>query len=118
MTGELQFAGVLRLDGNFHGSIQSSDILIVGEHAMVHADIKAGEIEVHGKVFGTLEAKRRIEIHPTGRVAGDIQTPVLVVNPGRAFDGKSRMAGDKNKDDGVETTENTELIEEGANEAD
>ena len=92
VTGELQFSGTLRLDGNFHGSIHSGDILVVGEHADVHADINVSEIEIHGRVFGNLEAKRRIEIYPTGRVRGDIKTPVLVVNPGGMLDGKTRMA--------------------------
>src|SRR6266853_1080876 len=39
MTGELEFAGTLRIDGNFHGSISTGDVLIIGEHALVHADI-------------------------------------------------------------------------------
>src|SRR5262249_1280528 len=95
VTGELQFSGTLRLDGNFHGSIHSGDILVVGEHADIHADIRVSEIEVHGRVFGNLEAKRRIEIYPTGRVRGDIQTPILVINPGGTLDGKSRMAEEK-----------------------
>ena len=54
VTGELQFAGTLRIDGNFHGSISTNDTLIIGEHAVVHADIRAGEVEVHGQVFGTI----------------------------------------------------------------
>jgi cytoskeletal protein CcmA (bactofilin family) len=94
VTGELQFAGHMRIDGNFHGSISTPDTLIVGEHAVVHADIKAGEIEVHGRVFGNIEAARRIEIYPTGRVCGDIKTSVFVVNPGGVFDGRSSMVGD------------------------
>src|SRR5712692_3725184 len=92
VTGELEFAGTLRIDGNFHGSISTGDILIVGEHALVHADIKVGEIEIHGQVSGTVEAKRRVEISPTGRVRGEIQTPVLVMNPGAMLDGQIRMA--------------------------
>jgi len=48
VTGELEFTGTLRIDGNFHGSISTADMLIIGEHAHVHADIKAGEIEIHG----------------------------------------------------------------------
>ena len=93
ITGELQFSGTLRIDGTFHGSITTNDILIVGEHAVLHADIKAGEIDVHGKVFGTIEGRRRIEIHSTGRVQADIHTPKLIVDAGGTLDGKSRMAG-------------------------
>jgi cytoskeletal protein CcmA (bactofilin family) len=48
VIGELQFSGTLRIDGNFQGSISSGDTLVIGEHAVVHADIKVGEIEIHG----------------------------------------------------------------------
>src|SRR5215467_1189383 len=95
VTGELQFAGTLRIDGNFHGSISSGDTLIIGEHATVHADIRAGEVEIHGQVLGTIEAKRRAEIFPTGKVRGDIHTPVLTVTPGGLLDGRLQMTAEK-----------------------
>ena len=94
VTGELQFSGTLRIDGNFHGSIATSDMLVIGEHAQVHADITVGEIEIHGRVFGRIEGKRRIEIFPTGRVQGDIHSPTLVMQPGGIFDGRSFMSTD------------------------
>ena len=92
MTGELAFAGTLRIDGNFQGSISTSDNLVIGEHAVVHADIKVGEIEIHGQFFGSIEAKHRVEVFPSGRIRGDIHTPVLCVNPGASVDGGVRMA--------------------------
>lgn len=95
ITGELQFSNTLRIDGNFHGSITSSDTLIIGEHAVVHADIKVGEIEIHGQVFGNVEVKRRAEISSTGRLRGDLQTSILIVQAGAVLDGKSHMAADQ-----------------------
>src|SRR5262249_3020485 len=108
ITGELEFAGTLRIDGNFHGSISTADSLIIGEHAVVHADIKAGDVEVHGQVFGTIEAKRRIEILVSGRVRGDVQTPELSVNPGAVLDGRVRMADDRPDETAVATPGATE----------
>ena len=104
MTGELEFVGTLRIDGNFQGSISTADNLIVGEHAVVHADIKVGEIEIHGQFFGNIEAKNRVEIFPSGRVRGDIHTPVLCVSPGAMLDGGIRMA-DERPDDPSASTE-------------
>jgi cytoskeletal protein CcmA (bactofilin family) len=95
VTGELEFAGTLRIDGNFHGSISTGDVLIIGEHAIVHADIKVGEVEVHGQVFGSVQAKRRVELSATGRIRGDVQTPVLVTSAGGILDGRIEMAGDR-----------------------
>jgi cytoskeletal protein CcmA (bactofilin family) len=95
VTGELQFSGTLRIDGNFHGSIATDDVLTVGEHADVHADIRVGEIEIHGRVSGNIEAARRIEIRATGRVLADIRTPALVIEDGGTLDGRSRMSEDR-----------------------
>jgi len=94
ITGELQFVGMVRLDGDFHGSISTSDALVVGEHAVIHADIKVGEIEIHGQIFGNIQAERKIEIFPSGRVRGDIRTPVLSMTPGASLDGQIFMTGD------------------------
>ena len=92
ITGELQFSGTLRIDGNFHGSIATADSLIVGENAIIHADITAGDIEIHGRVCGRIESKRRVEIFPTGRVQGDVHCPTVVMQPGALFDGRSFMS--------------------------
>ena len=95
MTGEIESAGTMHIDGNFHGSISSADNLIVGQHAVVHADVKVGEVEIHGQFFGNIEAKNRVEIFPGGRVRADIRTPVLCVSPGAMLDGGIRMADEK-----------------------
>lgn len=91
LTGELQFSGVVRIDGNFHGSIDSGDTLIVGENAVIHADIRVREIEIHGQVFGNLEVASRVEIHPSGRLRGDLRSPVLVIHAGGVLDGRAQM---------------------------
>ena len=111
VTGELEFAGTLRIDGNFQGSIATTDNLVIGEHAVVHADIKVGEIEIHGQFFGRIEAKNRIEIFPSGRVRGDLHTPTLCVNPGAVLDGGTHMTADRSE----ETTVSTHAISQEPN---
>lgn len=89
-TGEMHFSGTLRLDGNVHGSITTADVLVIGEKATVHADIKAGEVEIHGTVFGNVDSERRIQIYAGGRLCGDVNTPKLVIEDGGRFEGQSR----------------------------
>src|SRR5262247_523633 len=98
VTGELEFAGTLRIDGNFQGSIFTGDNLVIGEHAVVHADIKVGEIEIHGQFFGSIEAKHRVEVFPSGRVRADIHAPVLCVNAGALIDGAIRMSDESSQE--------------------
>ena len=93
VTGELQFSNTLRIDGTFHGSIVGKDRLIVGEQAVVHADIKVGDIEIRGQVFGNVEAHRRAEILSTGRLRGDLQAAVLVIQAGALLEGRTQMSG-------------------------
>lgn len=92
VTGELQFSNTLRIDGNFHGSIVGEDRLVIGEQAVVHADIKVGDIEIRGQVFGNVEVKRQAEILSTGRLRGDIQAAVLIIQAGAVLEGRSHMA--------------------------
>lgn len=91
VTGELHFSNTLRIDGSFHGSIVGEDRLIVGEQAVVHADIKVGDIEIRGQVFGNVEVRRQAEIFSSGRLRGDLQAAVLVIQAGAVLEGRSHM---------------------------
>jgi len=46
---------------------------------------------VHGTVQGNLIARWKLEIRRTGRVHGDVITPVLLVEEGAVFNGAIRM---------------------------
>jgi cytoskeletal protein CcmA (bactofilin family) len=92
LHGDLRFTGKLHLDGDFHGTITTDDVLVVGEQATIEADIKAGEVLISGKVFGNIECARRVEINASGHFRGDVRTPKFVINEGGIFEGKSLAA--------------------------
>ena len=92
ITGELQCSGTLRLDGQFSGLISGAARLIVGKHARVQADIRVGEIEVYGSVYGTVQTTLRVVIRSGGIIQGDIRSPELVIEEGGKLDGNSKMA--------------------------
>jgi cytoskeletal protein CcmA (bactofilin family) len=89
--GKLTFEGTIRLDARFIGSIVTNDVLVVGESARIDADVTCGTIVVHGEVNGNIKAKSAVEIHHTGKVRGDLETPSLVVERGALFHGASKM---------------------------
>ena len=98
IDGTIEFQGTIRLDGSVKGKIKSSDgTVIVGEKAVVNAEIKVGTAIVMGEVVGTIDAADRIEVYPPGRVAGDIQSPVISIEEGGMLNGncamKDRTAG-------------------------
>ncbi|RMH41300.1 MAG: polymer-forming cytoskeletal protein [Deltaproteobacteria bacterium] len=91
--GKLTFEGTVRIDGKLSGEVFSDDVLVVGEGALVQAEIDVGEIIIQGTVIGNIRAKRGIEIHAPGRVKGDLTTPMLQIDKGVIFEGRSFMEG-------------------------
>jgi cytoskeletal protein CcmA (bactofilin family) len=89
--GKLTFEGTVRIDGIFSGQIFTEDVLIVGEGAVVKAEIEVGTIIIHGHVLGNIRAKGAVEIHAPGRLKGNIITPALQVDRGVIFEGGCQM---------------------------
>lgn len=92
--GRMTFEGAVRVDGKFTGEVQSDGILIIGEKALVRAEIQAGVVLVHGETHGTINAKSRLEAYPPARIYGDIYSPILVLGEGVVFEGTSHMTGE------------------------
>ena len=89
--GKLTFAGTVRIDASFVGTIVTNDVLVVGEAARIDANISCGTIVVHGEVNGNIQAKTGVEIRGSAKVRGDLETPSLVIEKGAFFQGASRM---------------------------
>ena len=64
---------------------------MIGESAVITAQIKAASIIVAGKVSGDITATQRIEIRPSAKVIGNLTAPVLVVHEGALFEGHCSM---------------------------
>ena len=93
VIGDISFADRLQVDGKTQGKLTSdSGTLIVGESARIEAQIDVGVCVVHGLVQGNLIARSKLEIRRTGRVQGDVITPVLLVEEGAVFNGAIRMS--------------------------
>jgi cytoskeletal protein CcmA (bactofilin family) len=92
--GKLTFEGAVRVDGKFTGEVHSNGMLIIGEKAIVRADIQAGVVLVRGETQGTINAKIRIEAYSPAKIFGKIYSPILVFGEGVIFQGTSHMSGD------------------------
>ena len=91
--GKLTFDGTVRIDGKFTGSIVTKDVLVVGEGAVVSAEIDCGTIIVHGQITGNVRAKVGVELHAPAKVKGNIETPSMMMDKGVTFDGQTKMEG-------------------------
>jgi cytoskeletal protein CcmA (bactofilin family) len=92
ITGDIVFSDRLQVDGRVSGKVRSeSGTLIIDESGQLDAQIDVGVCVVHGSVNGNLVARSKVEIRRTGRVNGDVMTPVLLVEEGAVFNGAIKM---------------------------
>jgi len=91
--GKLTFRGTVRIDARFTGSIVTDDVLVVGEHARIDAEITCGTIVVHGQVKGNVRARTSVELHGSAQLVGDVETPSLSMDQGTVLQGALRMDG-------------------------
>jgi len=90
-TGKLMFNGSVRIDGDFKGSIFGNGMLVIGEGAEIEADIRVDAVMISGEVHGQIDVKKQIRIYSTGKVSGDLNTPVFSVEEGAFFEGACHM---------------------------
>jgi len=93
MQGTLIFKDYvnLRINGTFEGVLNTKGNLMIGEQAVVNADITGESIIVAGKVHGNITALKDLKLISPARVIGDIKSPLLSIAEGAIFDGTSRM---------------------------
>ena len=99
ISGKLLFEGATRIDGQVDGEISAKESLIIGESAVITAQIKANAIIVAGKVSGDITAIQRLEIRPSARVIGNLTSPVLIVHEGAMFEGHCSMQPEGARED-------------------
>lgn len=99
VSGKLSFEGPARIDGQIDGEINAKDSVVIGESAVVTAQIKAVSIVVAGKISGDITASQRIEIRPSAKVIGNLTSPVLVVHEGAVFEGHCAMQPEGARED-------------------
>ena len=97
ISGKIAFEGAARIDGQIEGEISASGPLVIGESALVNAQINGTSIVVHGKVTGDLTASKKLEIRAPGRVYGNVTTPSLVIEEGVVFEGHCSMGASEGK---------------------
>lgn len=90
-SGDLHYKKSLQINGTFEGEITSSGYLVIGEKAVVKANIRAKHVYLHGTVYGNIEAQSFIEIHSNAKLYGNIRTARLKIGDGVVFEGKCEM---------------------------
>ena len=110
VSGDVLFADALQVDGKVTGKlISESGSLVIEQAGEIQADIDVGVCVIRGTLNCNVKAKSRVEIYKTGRVQGDIQTPVLLVEEGATLSGAITMGGEAGLPGSIHLQGNEEL---------
>ena len=91
MTGDLDTAGSLRIDGKLEGSIRRADTVVLGVGATMTGDVHAREVVIGGSITGNIHATERVELQATAIVTGDVLTQTILVQEGGVVNGRVLM---------------------------
>jgi len=92
VTGDLQTAGSLRIEGRLEGSILKADSVVIGVGASVSGDIHAREVVLGGTLTGNIHASERVELQATAVVTGDVHTVSVLIQEGGVVNGRVIMS--------------------------
>ncbi len=91
--GHLELSGLLRIDGDFSGSIRTSGKVIIGKNGRADCTIDAGTVVVGGAIRGNIYAEERVIVLASALLLGNIYAPKLVIEEGVILDGHCEITG-------------------------
>lgn len=92
MSGDVHVSGLLRIDGDFSGTIEATGTVFIGRNGRAESSIQAETVVIGGVVKGDINADQKVIILSSGMVIGDITTPRLVLEEGVIFNGNSLVS--------------------------
>lgn len=109
--GELSLNGLLRIDGDFSGTVRTSGKVLVGKSGRAECTIKAATVVIGGIVKGNVFADDKVIILSTGMMIGNINTPRLIAEEGVIFNGNCLVRKEVKESVEVENTQNDKNLD-------
>ncbi len=90
-SGEFDLNGLLRIDGDFCGTIRTKGKVLIGKNGRAECTIYAGTVVVGGIVRGNIFANEKAIVLSTGIVLGNINAPRFIVEEGVILNGDCKI---------------------------
>jgi cytoskeletal protein CcmA (bactofilin family) len=90
-NGEFDLNGLLRIDGDFCGTVRTEGKVLVGKNGRAECTVYAGTVVIGGIVRGNIFANEKVVILSTGIVLGNIHSPRFIVEEGVIFNGMAKI---------------------------
>jgi cytoskeletal protein CcmA (bactofilin family) len=90
--GVITYNGTVRIDGRLDGEIHTEGVLVVGEDAVITAQVTAGTVISRGKITGDIVASGKVRLQAPAVLNGSVKAPLLSIEEGVLFNGSLEMA--------------------------
>jgi cytoskeletal protein CcmA (bactofilin family) len=90
IDGTVRGQRAVRVLGQLKGKIEAP-VVTIEEGAKVTADVTADDVIVAGEYAGKMTCATRLEVRPSGRLSGRIQTVKMLLHEGGIIDGELHM---------------------------
>ena len=107
--GEFDLNGLLRIDGDFSGTIRTKGKVLVGSNGRVECTMYAGTVVIGGIVQGDIFSTEKVTILSTGMVIGNIQSPRLVIEDGVILNGNCKIVKDVSLKENIDNKEDKKI---------
>ncbi|MDI1355189.1 MAG: polymer-forming cytoskeletal protein [bacterium] len=91
IIGDITSGGDVRIDGLLKGNIVITGKFVLGASGSVEGNITSVNADLSGEVRGTVSIAEVLSLKSTAKIAGDIITSKLVIEPGALFTGTCNM---------------------------
>lgn len=78
-SGDINVTGLVRVDGDIDGNLETTGRVIIGEKARIHGNVTAKKAVIGGIVEGDVFAPEEIQLFSTSSVYGDVITKKISV---------------------------------------
>lgn len=95
--GELHLNGLLRIDGDFSGTIRTSGKVLIGKSGRAECTIRANTVVIGGIVRGNIYAEEKVIVLSTGMMIGNIHSPRLIAEEGVILNGNCLIKQEESK---------------------
>lgn len=81
----------IRVEGVVEGKIKTEQHLIIGEGAVINADIDANTAFIAGDVHGNVSVKNKLELASSAKINGNVTAKSVAMAEGSVLNGNCRM---------------------------
>ena len=97
--GDLEIKGMIRVDGDFIGSIVTDGKVVIGHAARCECSIRSKSAVIGGKIKGNVFVDDRLHVLSGAVIIGNIYAPHIVLEEGVCIHGTCKSSGRENATD-------------------